>query len=191
MGFPKRKKLHDEICIYVNDFFNQRGYSSCFYGYEYSIAKKILHNELLKIRETSTASFIRHQPDGITIINNKAFFWEVKTLIKYKTPNFSIEIESYNTCKELYKLGHKTIFIFNSIPTHPFNLRACTIQDIKIHKKYDGQDTNGGSGTPFGLISKNNTYMKSLEDFIIFQQQKRSGEYSSYTDLMKNVLSTR
>ena len=155
MGFTERAKLHNTICDWLINYLNFRGFPTIPYGFEHSEAKD-LHPHLRYRYNDKTARFIKHQPDIICIQNNTTWLIEVKTLGRYDTPNFAIEMDSYNTLMDLYKIGCKVLVIFNTIKKYPYGLVCIPVENIEIDsiRKWDEAKNDDGSGTSYGLIRK-------------------------------------
>ena len=171
MGFTGRKSLHDELCDWLVRYLNdEKGLPSIHYGAEHTVSKGM--RGLLRGMYDDTACFIRHQPDILTIINKKAVFMEVKTLTRYDTGNFSIEIDSLRVLKTMSKIGVLCIVIFYSKPDldNPYHgLRCCFAKDIRVKRqKIDLHKPNHSneSGTACNLVRKRADYIISLDEII-------------------------
>lgn len=164
MTFQERLKLHDNIQNYLLYIFEISGYPCEPYGIESGKGLKI-HGDLLKC-ENHTAKYVRHQPDKIIIKDNEAVFIDIKTQKRYDTLNFSIELDSYKTCRQLENNDCEVLYIFNKQKNIPYDLHACHVKDVSfIYVDKNPDWTIKGSRTPFGLISKNAQYIKPITNY--------------------------
>jgi len=164
MTFQKRLELHDRIQEYLLYVFDCAGYPCEPYGIESGRGLKI-HKELVGCKN-HTAIHVRHQPDKVVVKDGKAIFIDIKTQSRYDTENFSVELASYETCRSLEKIDCEVLYIFNKTKKIPYDLHACHVKNVVFRHINEKPDwTVKGSRTPFGLVYKNDPYIKPITEF--------------------------
>jgi hypothetical protein len=182
--FEARSKPHDLACSYLESLFKHRGYTYAKYGIEHKDVKEI-HNKLMDCtlkNNDQTSKFVRHLPDYICIINDKVYFFDMKTQVRIDTPNYSIECDALEILQYLMQYKCLVVLIFSSDNIHPKNkleemlqqkppnFKACLLNEIgqENFKKNINPERSKGSNTPFFLILKST---KGIVDFNILMDR--------------------
>lgn len=191
MTFPDRVKLHDKVLQeYLPPIFKELGMDFNRRGLE--TIKLQRDNLVISQLEDITSESIRFTPDGMTILSRSTFMVELKTVLPNQTsPNYDYEMSPWEKAFKLYEDGMQIVYIFYPAmkcayvqDTKPDliwvpNWRWSKQDYLRIKNRYQSicdvvhRETNGGSGTVFGLIYANR--IRAMKSFDIFWKEL-SGE---------------
>lgn len=130
------------------------------------------HNAVRFMNDNYTAQFVRYLPDWIIAIENKMCYLVEAKSERSNTSNYSYELSSYEVGLKLHSIGVNVIVVF-------VGWRADFIQNLKIWKEFKDPiylrmvKQNGGSGTPFGLIKKDD--VPTFDDFFSMLLSRNAG----------------
>ena len=163
VGFHKRLstalKWEDE----VKNRLETMGFLTNRYGTGVQLTPEF-HDAVRFMNDNYTAQFVRYLPDWIIAIKNKMCYLVEAKSERSNTSNFSYELASYEVGLRLHSIGVNVIVIFTG-------WKVDFIQNLKIWKEFKDPTylqrvkQNGGSGTPFGLIKKDN--VPTFDDFFV------------------------
>lgn len=185
-NFEKLRKQGLPDLINIKDTFRKYGFIVNDNGMEYKLSGSI-KTEITKVKD-NLSYFIRFQPDMLFINPQKTetYFGEHKWT---SGPNYDIQLECFETCKNLSFIFPKKIFIVISmnkyhfafwideakpfeliIPSNRWDIQEFNKMNYKYKNickvSYKSIDKKNGSGTRFFLINPKDRYIKPLKEFI-------------------------